>query len=95
MDEENGRRVPLGQTVMTPGALCALLSVGKDPAEYVERHRRGDWGEVSDEDKRANDHALEHGERLLSAYRLEDGTRLWIITEANRAFTTLLLPDEY
>lgn len=62
--------------------------------ECLRRHRTGDWGEVGREDWRANDAAVRHGERILSAYSL-DGSRLWIITEADRSATTLLLPDEY
>lgn len=59
------------------------------------RHARGDWGEVSPEDARVNDLARETDERLLSAYRLRDGTKLWILTEADRSSTCILLPEEY
>lgn len=63
---------------------------------YVSRHARGDWGDVCDEDKRLNDRARKDASRLLSAYTLMDGTtRVWIITEADRSATTVLLPDEY
>ena len=59
------------------------------------RHACGDWGTVCPDDALANDEALEEGERLLSAYKLRDGTKVWIITEADRSSTCILLPDEY
>jgi len=60
----------------------------------LDRHFSGDWGEVCEEDKAVNDDAMENGGRVLSAYSLR-GDRLWIITEADRSVTTLLLPEEY
>lgn len=70
--------------------------IGEDRLEYIARHARGDWGIVDADDKRANDDALKVGARLLSAYMLRDGTtKIWIITEADRSATTILLPDEY
>ena len=86
---------PLGQVVATPGALEALEQSGQSPAMFLNRHVVGDWGNVDDEDKQANDQALIEGTRLLSAYRLSDGTKIWIITEADRSSTCLLLPSEY
>jgi hypothetical protein len=85
----------LGQLVATPGALAALQVAHQSPTEFLSRHVRGDYGEVCDEDKRANDHAVVVGERLLSAYRTRLGTKLWIITEADRSSTCILLPEEY
>ena len=85
----------LGQTVATPAALDALAASGQSPSEFLSRHVRGDWGELSKEDKVANDRALTWGERILSAYRTSQGTRVWIITEADRSTTTILLPQEY
>jgi hypothetical protein len=61
----------------------------------VARHARGDWGEVPPEDQVANERALARRCRLLSAYRARDGTRFWIITEADRSVTTILLPEDY
>ena len=87
--------VPLGRLVATPGALRALEEAGQSPAEFLDRHVIGDWGEVCDEDKQANNEALDQGLRILSAYRTRNGTKLWIITEADRSATTILLPDEY
>lgn len=87
-------KFPLGQVVATPGALEALRY--DDLGSLMDRHARGDWGDVCDEDKRLNDRALKDGTRLLSAYTLMDGTtRIWIITEADRSATTVLLPEEY
>ena len=88
-------RFPLGQLVATPGALQALQEAGQSPTDFLSRHVRGDWGEVCDEDKGLNDEALANGERLLSAYRTLRNVRIWIITEADRSSTCILLPEEY
>src|SRR3569623_1726815 len=85
----------LGRMVATPGAITAMAAAGQDPAELLARHRRGDWGIVCPDDRQANDDALRAGGRVLSAYKLADETRLWVITEADRSATTILLPDEY
>jgi hypothetical protein len=84
-----------GQVVSTPGALDAISKAEQRPNEFLSRHLNGDWGELCEEDKQANQEALEQGLRLLSAYRTADGTRIWIITECDRSATTLLLPSEY
>lgn len=86
---------PLGQCVATPGALEALAGAGQIPKEFLDRHARGDWGEVDAEDKQANQDALVHGDRLLSAYRTSLDVQVWVITEADRSVTTILLPEEY
>jgi hypothetical protein len=88
-------KVPLGQVVATPGALHALASNEEGYLPYLFRHGTGDWGEVGKEDCEANDEALLLGARLLSSYRLRDGTKIWIITEADRSSTCILLPEEY
>jgi len=62
---------------------------------YLVRHTAGDWGDVDEHDRRENELSLIHGLRLLSAYILNSGTKIWIITEADRSVTTVLLPDEY
>lgn len=85
----------LGQVVATPGALDALSAAEQDGNDFLARHARGDWGEVDAEDKATNDEAVKEGQRLLSAYSLKGGQKLWIITEWDRSVTTLLLPDEY
>ena len=86
---------PLGQVVATLGALRALAEAGQEPVDFLDRHTCGNWGVVPEEDWALNDEALRRGLRLLSSYRLASGERLWIITEADRSATTLLLPDEY
>jgi len=85
----------LGQIVATPGALAALKKAGQQPGEFLTRHINRDWGDLDDEDRKENEYGLEHGFRLLSAYKTNAGDRLWIITEADRSVTTLLLPEEY
>jgi len=88
-------RFALGQTYVTPGAEEALMIAGQTSIEFLRRHISNDWGELSDEDARENEFSLREGFRLLSAYRTAKGQRLWIITEADRSSTTILLPDEY
>jgi hypothetical protein len=85
----------LGQIVATPGALAALKKAGQQPGEFLTRHVNREWGDLSEEDRKENDYSLEHGFRLLSAYRTHAGDKLWIITESDRSVTTLLLPEEY
>jgi hypothetical protein len=86
---------PLGQCVITPGAYDAFTATGETPDLYLARHLLGDWGELDAYDRRANDEALQQGLRLLSRYTLSDKTVIWIITEADRSVTTILLPEEY
>ena len=90
----------IGLLVATPAALAALTASGENALDYVSRHARGDWGTMDHEDCRANDRALIDGGRIFSAYRLKDGTRIWIITEAQgdnglRESTCVLLPEDY
>jgi hypothetical protein len=84
-----------GRIVATPGALDALSEANQEPLSFLNRHLTGDWGEVSTEDARENEFSLAKGFRILSAYRLITGVKIWIITEADRSATTLLLPEEY
>ena len=84
-------RVPLGTTVATPAA----MALGIDLASYLRRHHCGDWGDLCDEDKQANEDALELGLRILSHYKLGGDRRIYIITEADRSSTCILLPEEY
>ena len=88
-------KFPPGQLVSTPGALEAFQRNGTSPLHYLARHLAGDWGDVDAEDWKENEYSLKHGLRLLSAYRLADGTKVWVITEADRSATTFLLPEEY
>jgi len=85
----------LGRVVATPGALEVLDESGEDPHVYLGRHVTGDWGELPHEDRAANTLALVTGERLMSPYRTSLGAKLWVVTEADRSSTCLLLPDEY
>ena len=86
----------LGQVVATPGALDLLDRTGINASALLYRHQHGDWGTVCAEDAKSNDHAILVGARILSAYELGSRReRLWIITEADRCVTTLLLPTEY
>ena len=85
----------LGRVVATPGALRALEEAGQETVDFLDRHACGNWGVVPEEDWALNDEALRHRSRLLSSYRLASGDKLWIITEADRSATTLLLPSEY
>ncbi len=85
----------LGQLVATPGALAALEKTGQNAMEFLSRHVTGDWGEIPEEDKAENQFSLEKGFRLMSSYRTTAGDVVWVITEANRSHTTLLLPNEY
>ena len=78
----------------TPGALRLLMDAGEDPFGYLARHASGDWGELDARDRRENERSLKHGWRLLSSYPVGD-ERIWIITEADRSVTTILLPEEY
>jgi hypothetical protein len=88
-------RFPLGQVVATPGALEALESAQQDPLELLARHVRGDWGDLEEEDKQENELSVEQGFRILSAYTLSTEVKVWVITEADRSATTILLPREY
>ncbi len=86
-------KFPLGQIVITSNAISVLTHDDILPA--LHRHVIGDWGELDAEDKRANELALAHGSRLLSAYRSAQDVKFWIITEADRSITTVLLPEDY
>ena len=85
-------KLPLGRVVATPGALDTFTHLVI--ASCLSRHESGDWGDVCAEEGKENDRAAFDDGRILSAYDIR-GDRLWIITEADRSSTTLLLPDEY
>jgi len=90
----------MGRIVATPGALRALRSAGESFTGFLERHAKGDWGDTVGSDARLNDRAVKDGSRIMSSYTLGDGTKFWIITDAddghgNRTVTTILLPSEY
>ena len=86
---------PLGQVVGTPGALEALEQANKGPLDVLSRHVTGDWGDLEEEDRAENDFSVQRDLRILSAYTLPTGVKVWVITEADRSATTILLPDEY
>lgn len=89
-------RFSLGNVYATPLALDTLQSHHLGVASLLQRHIRCDWGNIPLEDKQANNRALEDGGRLLSAYLIGDtGDKVWVITEADRSSTTILLPEEY
>jgi hypothetical protein len=88
-------RFPLGQIVMTPGAMETMQRSNQTPLRFLLRHGAGDWGDVDAGDKRLNDQALVEGGRVLSSYQTKLGEKIWVITEADRSSTCLLLPSEY
>ena len=85
----------LGQVLATPGALELLETHELTALPFVLRHVSGDWGDICTEDRQSNAEALQYGYRLMSVYVISKTERLWIITEADRSSTTLLLPEEY
>ncbi len=86
-------RLGLGRVTATPGVLEQVPKAEIFAA--LSRHQRGDWGDLTRQDKRANDEAFQKGGRILSAYRSREDVPFWIITEADRSYTTVLLPEEY
>ncbi len=86
-------KLSLGQTVSTSNAQNTLNQ--EDVLNAMARHSRGDWGDLCEEDRQANEQALEHHKRLFSVYYDRDGTKFYIITEHDRSVTTVLLPEDY
>ena len=84
-----------GRLVATPGALEVFQRSGESPLDFLERHLSGDWGDVDEHDRLENELSLGRGLRLMSVYSLRDGTKIWVITEADRSATTFLLPADY
>ena len=89
------RKFSLGQIVSTPGALEAIAGSNQLPGAFLDRHSASDWGDVCQEDKELNDEAIIEGSRVLSAYKTANGVKIWVITEADRSSTCILLPEEY
>ncbi len=85
----------LGRTVATPGALEALTDAGQGPQEFLARHVNGDWGDCDAEDRTENELSLKEGFRIFSVYHTKKGVKIWVITEADRSSTCILLPEEY
>jgi hypothetical protein len=90
-----GPRFQLGRIFATPAALEALGTTGVSIINLLIRHMRGDWGDVPEVDRQQNELALSVDLRLLSSYPLPDGEKVWVITEADRSATTVLLPGDY
>lgn len=88
-------KFPLGQIVATPGALEVLAKASQGADQFIDRHVRGDWGNVDEEDSQANAEAVALGSRVLSSYRTLLGDAIWVITEADRSSTCVLTPDDY
>ena len=94
-DHATVSRFALGQTFITPGAEEALQAAGQTAIEFLRRHMSGDWSELSEEDANENELSIREGFRIFSVYRTLKGHRLYVITEASRETTTLLLSSEY
>ncbi len=94
-NEKSKNLFPLGETVMTIGAKEALTESNQLPNEFLAKHLTGYWGDGCEDDSRENDLSVKEGFRILSAYKTVKGEKIWIITEANRNATTILLPSEY
>ncbi len=86
-------RFRLGHIVATPNALSQLTP--EDILLGIQRHQAGDWGDVDAHDRAANERALMEGTRLFSVYHAATGIKFWLITEADRSATTVLLPEDY
>ena len=90
---KKAKQFPTGRLLCTPGAMSR---VGRDEMmDAYLRHKEGDWGDVCPEDWHSNDQAIGRGMRILSAYHTSKGQKFWIITEADRSATTILLPEDY
>ena len=83
----------LGHIVSTPNALARLSD--EDILTGIQRHQAGDWGDVSEDDRTKNELSLKQGLRLWSVYHAGNGVKFWLITEANRSHSTVLLPEDY
>jgi hypothetical protein len=100
VSHDETKKFSLGRIVATPGALEVLQDAGQDAGEFLARHVTGDWGDLDQEDRQANDAALIDGSRLVSAYKTRKGEKIWVITEATNQFglrhsSTVLLPEDY
>ena len=90
-----GGQVPAAKFELGQLVLAALEESGEQPGTFLARHAAGDWGDLSEGDRRGHEFSLLHGFRLLSAYTLRTGTRIRVASEADRSATTILLPEEY
>ena len=85
----------LGQIYITPGAQDALEESGESAKTFINRHARLEQGELSDDDHRENLFSVSRQLRIFSAFKTANGVKIWVITEADRSATTILLPSEY
>jgi hypothetical protein len=85
----------LGHVVATRGSMNAMSELSIAPISLLHRHVTGDWGDLDTADRKANSDAIDSGMRIFSSYQINPETKIWIITEADRSSTTLLLPEEY
>jgi len=91
----------LGRIVATPGVIEAMREAGQIPEHFLNLHASGAWGDLDNDDRKANESAIAHEgdtkrqSRVVSSYRTRNNVKLWVITEADRSVTTLLLPEEY
>jgi len=92
-NDEPQTKFPFGQLVATPNALTQIPN--DEILNALSRHLRGDWGTLDSHDWNTNERALKNGGRLFSAYQSIQNVKFWIITEANRSVTTVLLPEDY
>jgi len=93
--DANAPRFELGQITVTPAALAALEAADVPGLLLLAKHLHGDWDELAEHDRLQNELAVLLGLRVLSSYALPDGRKVWVITEADRSATTILLPDDY
>jgi len=94
-EDTNGPRFELGRITVTPAALAALEASAVPDLLLLAKHVHGDWDELDEQDRLQNELAVLLGLRVLSSYALPDGKKIWVITEADRSATTILLPGEY
>jgi hypothetical protein len=95
LNEQSSVLFPLGEVYLTIGARETLEESNQTPNEFLAKHQSGDWGIIGKEDWKENDFSVKVGFRILSAYETSQDEKLWIITEADRSSTTILLPSEY
>jgi hypothetical protein len=84
----------LGRTLATPAARDELSELNYSPLDLLRRHMSGDWSEMDADDQKSNREAITKDSRVFSAYTIQS-TKFWVITEADRSSTTILLPSEY
>ena len=85
----------LGKVLLTSATNAMFCEGSLDVSELINRHVSGDWSDMCDDDIESNKDAIANGFRVFSSYKLSESQNIWIITEADRSITTILLPDEY